>query len=356
MNKIVNRYLGYLIKIIFRIKQKIIHSEFLFPYPVISLLDDVYGFDLKYSSQKIPEQSSYWQIYNPAQKIKAEKNFVSRNEFLVKNVHLNTVNGGVFTKGRQLLLESTIWPEHLHLKYRVPDQCLPPILPIKTTFEKAICLPATGNFYHWLIEELPSFLILNSKYPDINILTNKVKPDYLLSFIDQFKLSVIDVEDFVNVTEYRFVQKEQDSSWPNPNNLQILRNHFLNGLGNSNECKDTKVYISRIKSTRSPKFEKTLVDRLKEKDWIIIEPGSLSLFEQVEIFACANVIAGIHGAGLTGVVWSNPGTKVIEVCNELWKYPPVYSRISSMLGLDYNYLVYSGDHVDRHPSGFDRFL
>jgi len=356
MNKILNQYLDYLVKIIFRIKRKIIHSELLFPYPVISILDDVYGFDLKYSFQKIPEQPSYWQIYNPAKKIKAEKNFAPRNEFLVKNVHLNTINGGVFTRGRQLLLESTIWPEHLHLKYRVPDQRLLPILPINTTFEKAICLPATGNYYHWLVEELPSFLILNSRYPDMQILTNKVKPDYLLSFIEQFKLSIINVEDFVNVTEYRFVQKAQDSSWPNPNDLQILRNHFLNDLGHSNKYKNSKVYISRIKSTRSPKFEKALVDRLKEKGWSIIEPGSLSLFEQVEIFASAKVIAGIHGAGLTGVVWANPGTKVIELCNELWKYPPIYSRISSMLGLDYNYLGYSGNHLDRYPSGFDKFL
>ena len=356
MNKIFNQYLDYLIKIIFRIKRKIIHSELLFPYPVISILDDVYGFDLKYSFQKIPEQPSYWQIYNPAKKIKAEKNFVPRNEFLVKNVHLNTVNGGVFTRGRQLLLESTIWPEHLHLKYRVPDQSLLPILPIKTTFEKALCLPAAGNFYHWLIEELPNFLILNSRYPNMHILTNKVKPDYLLSFIDHFRLNVIDVDDFVNVTEYRFVQKAQDSSWPNPNDLKILRNHFLNGLGHINKYKNSKVYISRIKSTRSPKFEKTLVDRLKEKGWIIIEPESLSLLEQVEIFASAKVIAGIHGAGLTGVVWANPGTKVIELCNELWKYPPVYSRISSMLGLDYNYLGYSGNHLNRYPSGFDKFL
>jgi len=356
MDKIVNQYLNYLIKIIFRIKRKIIHSEFLFPYPVISILDDVYGFDLKYFFQKILEQPSAWQLYNPAKKIEAQKNFVPRYEFLVENVHLNTINGNVFTRNKQLLVESSVWPEHLHLKYRVPDQCLLPSLPIKTTFEKAICLPATGNFYHWLIEELPTFLILNSKYPDMDILTNKVKPDYLLSFIDQFKLSVIDVEDFVNVTEYRFVQKEQDSSWPNPNNLQILRNHFLTGLGKSNKSKDSKVYISRINSTRSPKFEKTLVDRLKEKDWIIVEPGSLSLFEQVEIFASANVIAGIHGAGLTGVVWANPGTKVIELHNELWKYPPVYSRISSMLGLDYNYLGYSGNHLDRYPSSFDRFL
>ena len=356
MTKLINQYLDYLIKLIFKIKRKIIHSELLFPYPVISILDDVYGFDLKYSFQQILEQPSDWQIYNPAKKIEAQKNFVPRNEFLVENVHLNTINGSVFTRNKQLLLESSIWPEHLHLKYRVPDQCLLPILPINTTFERAICLPATGNFYHWLIEELPNFLILNSRYPNMPILTNKVKPDYLLSFIEQFKLAVTDVDDFVNVTKYKFIQKTQDSSWPNPNDLQILRNHFLNGLDNSNKCKDAKVYVSRIKSTRSPKFEKDLADGLKEKGWMVIEPSTLSLSEQVEIFASAKVIAGIHGAGLTGIVWASPGTKVLELCNELWKYPPVYSRISSMLGLHYRYLGYRGNHLGEYPSGFDEFV
>jgi capsular polysaccharide biosynthesis protein len=48
-------------------------------------------------------------------------------------------------------------------------------------------------------------------------------------------------------------------------------------------------------------------------DFKLIDPSKLSLSQQVEAFSNAEIILGPHGAGLTNIMFCNPGTKVIEI-------------------------------------------
>ena len=69
----------------------------------------------------------------------------------------------------------------------------------------------------------------------------------------------------------------------------------------------------------------------------------MSMQEKVALMSRAEVVVGVCGAGLTNLVFANPGTKVIEI------FPPNYIHFTyyilcHQLGLEYYYLV--GDRFE----------
>jgi hypothetical protein len=52
---------------------------------------------------------------------------------------------------------------------------------------------------------------------------------------------------------------------------------------------------------------------LQSHGFTVVEPSTLSFEAQVQLFAKARVIVGVHGAGLTNIVWSPPGAQVLEL-------------------------------------------
>ena len=56
-----------------------------------------------------------------------------------------------------------------------------------------------------------------------------------------------------------------------------------------------------------------LANKLFHLGFSIVPPAEHSLDEQINIFNQAEIIVAPHGAGLTNVVWCNPGTVVYEL-------------------------------------------
>lgn len=82
-----------------------------------------------------------------------------------------------------------------------------------------------------------------------------------------------------------------------------------NSGGNSN-----RIIVSRGSSTtRRWLNENECKESLNTLGFELIDPSKLSLSEQVKAFSSAEIILGPHGAGLTNIMFCNPGTKVIEI-------------------------------------------
>ena len=80
--------------------------------------------------------------------------------------------------------------------------------------------------------------------------------------------------------------------------------------------------------------EDELVAVLTKFGFKSIAPESMSVAEQISLFATAEVVIGAHGAALTNTVFCSPGTKVIEI------FAPdyvnhCYRKLSSQVGLEY---------------------
>jgi hypothetical protein len=78
-----------------------------------------------------------------------------------------------------------------------------------------------------------------------------------------------------------------------------------------------RLYVSRARSSvRGVDNEPAVVELFERHGFEVVCMETLPFAEQVGLFAEASVVAGPHGAGMTGVVFCSPGALVIELQGE----------------------------------------
>jgi len=102
-----------------------------------------------------------------------------------------------------------------------------------------------------------------------------------------------------------------------------------------------RIIISRGSSTtRRWLNENECISSLDSHGFKLIDPSKLSLSQQVEAFSNAEIILGPHGAGLTNIMFCNPGTKVIEIRAQEqggeYSSATCYEELSSIFGVDHH--------------------
>jgi capsular polysaccharide biosynthesis protein len=91
-------------------------------------------------------------------------------------------------------------------------------------------------------------------------------------------------------------------------------------------------------NNRTVRNEAEVQELLRGYGFIAVDPGKLSVAEQIATFARAELIVGPHGAGLTNILFAGPGARVIELFPAGYMLPDYWWLASSMPGLDYRYL------------------
>jgi capsular polysaccharide biosynthesis protein len=105
-----------------------------------------------------------------------------------------------------------------------------------------------------------------------------------------------------------------------------------------------RLYVTRgnRKNTRRLENEAEVLRALVPRGFETVDPGTLSVTEQIRLFSEAEVVVGAHGAALTNLVFCPEGAAVIEL------FPPDYVNVcfwalaSAVGGLRYRYLVGDG--------------
>jgi capsular polysaccharide biosynthesis protein len=98
---------------------------------------------------------------------------------------------------------------------------------------------------------------------------------------------------------------------------------------------------------------------LNLKGWETIVLEKMSIREQIKTFAEASHVVAAHGAGLTNLLWCQPGTKVIEINQKSEIHKKVYPLLSHNLNLEHK--LYLADVVPipkengKKPKGIKRF-
>ena len=98
---------------------------------------------------------------------------------------------------------------------------------------------------------------------------------------------------------------------------------------------------------------------LNLKGWETVVLEKMSIQEQMKTFAEASQVMAAHGAGLTNLLWCQPGTKVIEINQKSEIHKKVYPVLSHHLGLEHK--LYLADVVPipkengKKPKGIKRF-
>ncbi|MCB8883465.1 glycosyltransferase family 61 protein [Acidisoma cellulosilytica] len=95
-----------------------------------------------------------------------------------------------------------------------------------------------------------------------------------------------------------------------------------------------KIWVTRERTQRKLVCEAELCAELTKRGWRIVDPATMRLHDQVTAFASAREIAGVAGAGLTNIGFSEAGTKVTAFLPSLM--PDLfYWSLASMKGQAY---------------------
>ena len=277
-------------------------------------------------------EQSQVNVYNPVFKKEQGHVFNSRSLFEISDVLVDTKTGMVFTQNGKIIEETTSTNINYTLLNSVPH---PPKFFNKKLSDRTCnyyVLTSTG-FYHFLIEDLPRAIFARDKLKRAKALVYFDAPNYVLEFAKILNITYEIMPRFVSVNAINIVGFTDDTAWPHPKDLEQLR---IADIWPESASK-TKLYISRASSTRSPKYELELIGLLGSDGWTCLELEKISIKDQIVLFKGAAVIAGVHGAGLSNMVWAAGGTQIIELSPN--EFNPIFPRMASILSLKYDLIM-----------------
>jgi capsular polysaccharide biosynthesis protein len=110
-----------------------------------------------------------------------------------------------------------------------------------------------------------------------------------------------------------------------------------------------RLYVTREESSRRRivNHDEVLVT-LARHGFSEVSAERLSVQEQIALFAQAEAVIGVHGAGLANAIFSAPGTLLVELQPEFRKMRPVYWNLAAVSGLRYIQVVCKSLTRHRH--------
>ena len=198
------------------------------------------------------------------------------------------------------------------------------------------------NYFHWLVhwcgqvESLETYERQTGVRPTVLIRgggSRYLRPGLELLGVDPARLREWHAADGPRPVDRLVVcsrpGNELDAS---PASLHWLRRRFLSATA-ATPSAARRLYIPRAPGGwRSVLNEDELVARLVGDGFEVVRPDGLPLADQVRLFAQAGVIVGLHGAGLTNLLFA-PHAAVVELRGSY--RDEAYRGMSARLGLPY---------------------
>lgn len=139
--------------------------------------------------------------------------------------------------------------------------------------------------------------------------------------------------------------QDLDAPWPA---VRWLREH-LKASARSDTPRRLFVTRGRTPHTRRYVEEPELRPWLEQHGFAVVDPGTFTVQEQIDLFANAEVVVGPHGAGLTNITFCQPGTRVLELFADGYVHLGLRNIAAAVDGVDYHYLVAEGSHRAGRP-------
>ena len=211
-----------------------------------------------------------------------------------------------------------------------------------------------SNYFHWMFDVLPRLhLLQESGWSDA--VAWYIVPRNMLSFQqDTLRLLGLDASKIIEGHKYIHIQAdvliastfvrqlEHIPAWT----CDYLRGQFL-PIVKTNKLNPALFYISRSdSSSRIVENEQELIELLQKHGFATVVIAELSFMEQVSLFATAQAIVAPHGAGLTNIVFCNPGTAVLELFTPNY-IPTLYADLASKVNLNHSFLICDTDSQDK---------
>lgn len=189
-----------------------------------------------------------------------------------------------------------------------------------------------ANYWHWLMDTVLKIALLEKKklikksnYYLVPSLSKKFQLETLLPLGIQ-KNRILNSEKFKHIEAKEIICTDHPIVFNNNPTKSILdipiwsikwlRKKYLSKKY-SNKKNNRKIYIDRVSginlNNRKIKNDFEVKRILEKLGFEIIRLEEYSFLDQVYLFSSAKVIVGVHGAAFTNIIFSRPGTKIVEI-------------------------------------------
>lgn len=187
--------------------------------------------------------------------------------------------------------------------------------PVRRISEPAILIGGSTNYYHWLIDNVPKILMARQVMVLPKLLINRAPSTFQ-----------IDTLSLLGVTEWEEVDPDEsvrcDDLWI-PSGLarstvahSVIPKMLRSAFPPTEKLPPRKIYLSRRDAeSRRLVNEATLLEVLEDHE--VCVASGMRFQEQVNRFASAETFVAAHGAGMTNMVFCQPGSTVYEIFTPL---------------------------------------
>lgn len=170
-----------------------------------------------------------------------------------------------------------------------------------------------GNYYHWLIETLPRILAVHRHDPTVTIVGEHL-PSFAVDALNVLDIRFLATQAHVWAQELLIVDVPE-SDWPHPEDIDRLAQAGRDAMDRTGRRGQARlIYVSRRDSGRGLAMEAALEEHLVGRGFTIFRADRCTTWvDQVEVFSSAQLVIGMHGAGLSNAVFLPSGSQVIEL-------------------------------------------
>lgn len=217
----------------------------------------------------------------------------------------------------------------------------------------------TSNHYHLHVELLPRLLFFSQEelahitliLPDTDYI-RKSAPSVLRQFGFHFRrILYMKHGEIYFIPRCLFVSKPVVPGFAHPGQLTQLKAR-LRVRVKASEGSPKLIYVQRKHTlVRGVLNEPEVVETLQGYGFKPLDFGDYTIEEQAKLAAGAEVMIGIHGAGLTNLLYMDEGSKLIEFRREGTHHNHCYWHLAAAVGINYAVVFGTPDDPDKQLEG-----
>lgn len=212
----------------------------------------------------------------------------------------------------------------------------------------------SANYFHWMTDCIPRIWEGLERDPNSPIILPESYKSlgYVTQSLDLLKVKVEYFKSRENLRVNTLILTARTASFPNfnPPLTQKTRENLATGSGKSPW---KKVYVSRKLAPKRKAHNELEVElMLRKRGFEIVYSEQLSVKQQIELMAETKLLACLHGAALTNILFLPKEAKVLELRNIGDSKTQCYFNLASALELEYYYTLNKGDHLDTIMTDF----
>lgn len=202
----------------------------------------------------------------------------------------------------------------------------------------------SGEYFHWLTDALPRLAVACCRQSDQRLLLphSYARLPYVAASLAPFG-----VREPIFVPERRAIRVETlmmpEHTAPTGNyNDPVIRlvGETLRALYGSDKLPYRRIYVSRAKAQRRRiANESDLLPVLANFGFETVHLETIAFPDQIRLMSEAAIVVSNHGAGLTNMMFMEPGARVLEIRKAADAHNNCYFSLASAFSLPYFYMT-----------------